>query len=246
MFDRIVFSEQSLWLVVAGFYVFDNLKRVPGNELIFHETWNLGWHASVPSDSLIFLSKQVAFLNILLPYTLALPVEWLTADPYSPSRTLRADRFLRVCRRKILAFRYISTICFLGFFIGGPLLTYWRGLEYALLHIAPIYAAALAMLSIALVVDRRFWRLGVPQIIAAVFEAAICPAYLVNLTHKMSWKHIRLDADGGAYSLLRCRSRSYDNLKSALNFAVEELEQKVADDPEARERLFAYRDSVLR
>jgi hypothetical protein len=246
VFESVLLREQSLWLVVAGFYVFDNLKQLPGNKLVFHEKWNLRWRASVPSDSLVFLNTQVAFLNILLPYTLALPVEWLTAEPYSPSRIRRADRFLRVCRRRILPLRCISAICFFAFFIEGPFLTYWRGLTYALLHMTPIYAAALAMLSIALVVDRRFWHLSAPQIIGTVFEAAICPAYLVNITHRMSWKHMRLDMDGGAYALLRFRSRFHDDLKSALNSALEGLEQKVVDDPEARERLFAYRESVLR
>ena len=228
MFDSILLCEQGVWLIVAGFYVLDNLKEIPYNKLVFYEAWNLAWRVSLPSDWLVLLNKQIALLNFVLPYTLALPAEWLSAEPSSPSRIRRTDRFLRVCRRKIVPFRCISAACFIAFFIEGPLLTYWRGLDYALLHVAPVYAAALAMLSIAQVVNRRFWHLGVRQIIGTVFEAAICLAYLVNLTHRMSWKHVRLDADGGAYGLLRCPSRSHDDLKSALNFALEELEQKLA------------------
>jgi hypothetical protein len=245
VFDSILLNEQSLWLVVAIFYVFDNLKQLPGKKLVFHESWKLAWCAYVPSDTLVFLSKQMAFLNVLLPYTLTIPLEWLTVEPYNPARIRRADRILRVSRRKMFSFRCISVICFFAFFIEGPLLTHWHGLTYALMDVLPIYLVGLAMLSFALVVDRRFWHLSAAQIIATAFEAAICPAYLVNVTHRISWKHIRVDADGGAYALLRCRARSHDDLKSALNFALEELEQNVVGDPQELERLFAYRQSIL-
>jgi hypothetical protein len=246
VFDSVSVSEQSIWLVIALFYVLDNVKQLPGNQLIFHETWKLNWRAAVPSDTLVFLNKQIFLLNILLPHTLTIPLEWLTAEPYNASRIRRADRLLRVARRKIFSFRCISVISFFAFFVEGPILTHWRGLTFALLHIAPIYAGALIMLLFSFLSDRRFWQLSATQAIAATAEAAICPAYLVNITHRVSWKYIRVNADGGAYSLLRCRSSSIEDLKSALSFALEEIEQKVAYDPRERDRLIAYRESILR
>jgi hypothetical protein len=246
VFNSILLGEQSLWAVVAVFYVLDNLKQLSGNKLLFYENCKLTWRISVPSDALVFLNKQVALLNILLPHTLTIPVEWLTPEPCNPSQIRRADRVLRVSQRKMFSFRWISAICFFAFFVEGPLLTYSNGLTYALLHIGPIYGTGLAMLSFTLLVDRRFWHLSVAQIIATLFEAAICPAYLVNVTHRMSWKHIRIDADGGAYALSRCQARSRDDLKSALSFALEELEQKLANNTEERQRLIAYRESILR
>jgi hypothetical protein len=244
VFDNIFLGEQSLWLVIAFFYVFDNLKHLVGDKLVLHENWRFAWRISVPSDSLIFLNKQMTFLT-LLPHTLTMPVAWLTAEPFSPARIRRADRLLRIARHRMLSFRCISVICFFGFFIEGPVLTYLNGLTYALLHVAPIYATGVAILLLALLVDRRFWQIDAAQITAAVLEAAVCPAYLANITHRMSWKYIRVDADGGAYGLLRCSARSHGNLKSTLRFALEELEQKLADDPQEQHRLFAYRKSIF-
>ncbi len=246
MFESILLNEQCLWLVVALFYLFDNAKRVAGNQLIFYENWRLRWQTSVPPNTLVFLNKQFVFLNIFLPYTLAMPLEWLTTEPNSVSRIRRTDRLLRLAVPRIFSFRCISLICFCTFFIAGPILTYWYGLTFALLQIAPIYVSALFMLSIALCIDRRFWHFTVMQTITATIEAAICPAYLVNATHRMSWKCIRLTADGGAYGLLRCRPSYVENLKSALVFSLEELEQRYIDYPEELERVVAYRESILR
>ncbi len=102
------------------------------------------------------------------------------------------------------------------------------------------------MLSLSLFVDRRFWRLSAVQVLGTIIEAAICPAYLVNITHRLSWNYIRLDVDGAAYGLLRCSPDSLVNLKAAFHFALEELEQVSADEPNQRDRVIAYRKSLLR
>ena len=246
VFDSILFDEQSLWLVVAVFYVLDNLKQLPSQSLILQETWNLSWRAHSPSDTLMFLQRRLVLLNIFLPYTRVLPLEWLTAEPDNQSRIRRADRFLRVSARKIFSLRCISAVCFIAFFVAGPLLTYWRGLTYALLQVAPIYVASLALLSFTLMADRKFWKLTPSRIIASAFEAAVCPAYLANAAHRISWNHIRIDVDGGAYGLLRCPPHFHADLKSTLNFALEQLEEQAANNEQQRDRLSAYRESVLR
>jgi hypothetical protein len=245
VFNSIVLTEQGIWIVIALFYMLDNVKQLHGSRLVFRETWRFGWQATVPSDVLILLNRQIFFLPILLPYVLTTQMEWLTEEPRNDSRIRRADRLLRVARRKAFSLRCISVIAFLAFFVAGPVLTHWRGLVFALIHIAPVYITTLLMLLLSASSDRRFWGLRPAEIVYAVVEAAICPAYLVNATHRVSWKCIRLDVDGAAYGLLRCSPGSLKEFRAALDFALEEMEQKFADDPIQWTRIRTYGESLL-
>jgi hypothetical protein len=203
MFDSILLNEQGLWIVIAVFYVLDNVKKTEEQKLIFNETWRFGWRATLPSNSLTLRNRRICFLPILLPYVLTVQLDWLTAEPASPSQTRRADRQLWVAQRRATSLRAISLIAFFTFFTIGPLLTYWRGLTFAVIEVLPVYVGMLVALQLTLFCDRRFWKLHPSQIIYAVIEAAICPAYLVNVTHRVSWRCIRLNVDGAAYGMLR-------------------------------------------
>ncbi len=141
MLDNILFDAQGIWVVIALFYILDNVKQLRSNRLVFRETWNFGWQPEVPSDTLVFLNKQIIFLKILLPHTMAIQLEWFTDEPHNSSRIRRADRFLRVARRKIFIFRCISTASFFAFFVEGPAITHWRGLTIGLVYILPFICA---------------------------------------------------------------------------------------------------------
>lgn len=245
MFDSIFLTEQGIWIVIALFYVLDNVKQFQGNKLVFRETWRFGWKADLPSQALVLLNWHFVFLPVLLPFVMTMEMRWLTDNPRDQSQMRRADRLLRLARRRALSLRCISTIGFLTFFVAGPVLTYWRGLVFALLEIAPVYVCLLLMFLFSAVSDRRFWRLRLTEVIYAVVEAAICPAYLANVTHRLSWKCIRLDVDGAAYGLLRCNPNSMNEFRSAIGFALEELEQQFSKDPAQKTYLKEYRKSVL-
>jgi len=246
VFDSgILLTEQGIWVVIALFYVFDNVKQLQGSKLIFRETWKFGWKAALPSEALVLLNRQFVLLPVLLPYVLTVEMRWLTENPHDPSQVRRADRLLRVARHKAFSLRCISTIAFLAFFVAGPALTYWRGLLFALLEVAPVYVGMLLMFVLSALFDRRFWGLRFTEIIYAVVEAAICPAYLVNITHRLCWRCIRIDVDGAAYGLLRCSPSSVNQFRSTIGFALEELEQKFAENPTQKAHLQEYSKSVL-
>jgi hypothetical protein len=246
VFDSsILLTEQGIWIIIALFYVFDNVKRLQGNKLVFRETWRLAWKADLPSEGLVFLNRHFVLLPVLLPFVLTIELRWLTENPRDPSQTRRADRLFRVARRRAFSLRCISIIAFLTFFVVGPVLTYSRGLVFALLEIAPVYVCMLLMFLLSVFFDRRFWGFRFTEIIYAVVEAAICPAYLVNLTHRLSWRCIRLDVDGAAYGLLRCSPNSLNEFRSTVGFALEELEQRLADDSAQKTHLREYREKVL-
>jgi hypothetical protein len=243
--SNVILNEQGIWIVLVLFYVFDNIKQFQGNKLVFRETWRLDWKVDLPSEALVFLNRHFVLLPVMLPFVLTMEMRWLTENPCNPSHVRRADRLLRVARRRVFPLRCISTIAFLTFFVAGPILTHIRGLTFALLEIAPIYVGMLLTLLLSVFFDRRFWRLRVTEIIYIAIEAAICPAYLANLTHRLSWRCIRLDVDGGAYGLLKSSSKSLNEFRSTVNFALEELEQRFAEDSVEEVRLQEYKKQIL-
>ena len=245
MFDSILLTDQSIWLVIAAFYVADNVKRLRGNKLVFRETWRFGWKAAIPSKTLVILDRQLFLLPIFLPHVLTLEMNWFSDKTYDKARMRRADRLLRVAQRRAFSLRCISVLGFVAFFIAGPLLTYWRGIVFALLEISSIYIGLLLMLMLALFFDRRFWRLRPSQVIYAVAEAAVCPAYLANATHRISWRSLSPDVDGGAYGLFKCTGSRLREFKDALSFALEELKLETPDDPTQAKRLKTYSEAVL-
>lgn len=246
MFDNSIFlTEQGIWIVIALFYVFDNVRQLQENKLVFRETWRFDWKADLPSEALVLLNRHFILLPVLLPFVLTIEMRWLTDNPRDPSQMRRADRLLRVARGRAFSLRCISSIGFLTFFVAGPVLTYWRGLVFALLQIAPVYVGMLLMFLLSAFFDRRFWRLRFTEIAYAVVEAAVCPACLVNITHRLSWRRIRIDVDGAAYGLLRCRPNSLNELRSTIGFVLEELEQRFAEDPIRKAHVQEYSKSVL-
>jgi hypothetical protein len=246
VFDSsILLTEQGIWLVIACFYAFDNVKQLRGNKLVFRETWRFGWRADLPSYGLVLLNRHFVLLPVLLPFVLTMEMQWLTENPRDPWQMRRADRLLRVARRRAFSLRCISTTAFLTFFVAGPTLTYWRGLKFALLEIAPVYVGLLLMFLLSVLSDRRFWRLRFSEITYSVVEAAICPAYLVSLTHRLSWRCIRLDVDGAAYGLLRCSPNSLNQFRSTMGFVLEEMEQQFTENSIQKTHLQNYSKMLL-
>jgi hypothetical protein len=237
VFDSIYLSEQSIWLAVALFYILDNVKQIPGNTMVFRETWRFSWVAELPSNAFVFNNRQFVLLHPFLPYTITLAVQWLTPEPTQPARILRADRILRVARRRVFPFRIISVLCFFAFFIAGPVLTWWYGLTFATLNVLPFYVASLLMLLMVLISNRHFWHLTAWQITAAAIEAAICPAYLINFARRITWKLLVIGADGAAYGLLRSEEADKSRFRVALAFTLEELEREVTSDAKQRVRM---------
>jgi hypothetical protein len=240
VFENILLNDQLIWLVILTFYLFDNIKQLSSFQMVLRERWNLRWRADLPSPTFVILHRRFQLINPLMPYGLAIRLTWLTETPNDPSKIRRADRFLRVMKRKVVGLRYLSAISFVLFFIVGPFLTYEGGLTFALQHVAPAYLATLAGVVFTLFSDRKFWRLTAGQIVSLALECAVCPGYLVNITRKMSWNFTALSVDGGIYGLHRTTSNSAMKLKQAMIFAIEELEQEVGEDANERERLTVY------
>jgi hypothetical protein len=241
----ILLDEQLLWLVILGFYLLDNVKHLSGFQIVLREQWNLRWRAELPSPSLAFAHRQLHLLNPLLPYGLAIRLPWLTDNPNDPAKIRRADRLLRLVKRRLSAYRCLSAAGFVAFFILGPSLTYLRGLGFALWHVAPVYLLILAGTILLMIADRKFWRLSGAKILGLSLEYALCPGYLVNITRKMTWDFVTLAVDGGRYGWLRSTAEARQRLESGLGLALEELEQECEGDAAARARLLAYARSVM-
>lgn len=244
MFTNILLNEQLLWLVILGFYLLDNIKQLSGFHMVLREGWDLKWRADLPSPTFTLVHRHVHLINPLVPYALAIRLTWFTEAPNDPSKIRRADRFLRVMRRKVVGLRCLSAMSFIAFFMVGPILTYMRGLTFALQQVAPTYLAILGGVAIILVSDRKFWRLTMGQIVGLAVECAVCPGYLINITRKLSWNFTRLSVDGGVYGLLRTTSSSAMKLREAMSFALEDLEEEFGDDANERERLMVYAKSM--
>jgi hypothetical protein len=247
MLDLITSDQQMIWLIVAFFYILDNLKFLRGNQVVLQETAMLRWRADIPGTASEFLGRKVFVLNLLVPYGMAVQLGWLSlGSPNDQELVRRADRLVRIACGKILPLRQISAFAFLTFFIAGPILTHYVGLGRALVTIIPVYITLLLIFFISMAQGRRFWKLSVAQIGSLTFGAAICPGYLVNSTRRVTWDFLKLPVDGAAYGLLRCNPAYADRLGAALDFALDEFRERCVDNPEEMERLDSYRKSVMK
>ena len=245
MSDDILLNDQMIWIVIFILYVLDNIKILSSSHLVLREGWNLSWEADLPSPIFTLVNRHRGLINPLTPYTYAVRLTWLTEAPNDISKIRRADRFLRVMKRKIAGLRCLSVVAFVTFFFVGPMFTYLRGLGLALHYIIATYMTILISVAFILISYRKFWQLSAAQIAGVVFECAVCPAYLVNITRKVSWNFVNLSVDGGAYALQRTTSASIIRLRENMSFALEELAVEFGRDELLQKKLAVYKAILL-
>jgi hypothetical protein len=235
LLHTIIAPDQTIWIVCALFYVFDNLQFVGSRQLVLSERLNGQWMPLFPLHRYRLAGRALIVLNPLLPWLAAVRMDWLTRDAFGIQRLRRSKKLLRAYRRRLMEFRVLSAVLIVALFIAGPVITHCFGLGVALISILPFYLAALAVLISKLIVERRFWRMSWSELNGLVFQCVVCPGVFANICRRVSLGYVRVPGDVVAYALVHGGPDLTTKIERRLYLRLEDLnehdELTVEDQP---------------
>jgi hypothetical protein len=230
---RIV-PDQTFWVICALFYLADNIRLLSGRELIVAESLGRRWLPVFPLYRYRIAGRALSVLNLLMPALGAVRMAWLTPAPFARPELRRSARVLRLTCRRLLAFRALSALLFVTFFVVGPVLTHEAGLAGALVVVLPVHVAAVLLLVGSLIAARRAWGMSWSQLGSLAFECAVCPGFFVNVCRKVSLGFARVPGDALGLTLAfggeRATRRVREHLPQALDDLSENEELRGEDD----------------
>jgi hypothetical protein len=77
-----ILPDQTIWIVCALFYVFDNLRSLGSRQLVLSERLNGQWTPLFPLHRYRWAGRALVVLNPLLPWLGAVKMDWLTEDAF--------------------------------------------------------------------------------------------------------------------------------------------------------------------
>jgi|SRR6516165_1106237 hypothetical protein len=220
-----IVPDQTIWIVCALFYVFDNLRSLGSRQLVLSERLNGQWTPLFPLHRYRLAGRALVVLNPLLPWLAAVQMDWLTEDAFGIQRLRRSKKLLGAYRRRLMEFRALSAGLIVALFIAGPLITHWFGLGLALICIFPFYLAALAVLVGKLIVERRFWRMSWSQLSSLIFQCAVCPGVFINICRRVSLGYARVPGDVLAYALVHGGRNLATKIERRLHLCLDDLNE---------------------
>lgn len=221
---RIV-PDQAFWVICGLFYLADNIRLLGGRELILAESLGRRWLPVFPVYRYRIAGRALSILNLLLPALGAVRMAWLTPEPFAPRELRRSRRVLRITCRRLMAFRALSALLFVTFFVVGPVMTHEAGLAGALTIVLPVHVAAVLLLVGLLIAARRAWRMSWSQLGSLAFECAVCPGFFVNICRKVSLGFAQVPGDALACAIAHGGERAARRVRERLPHALDDLEE---------------------
>ena len=240
IFDAIFLSDQTFWVICAGFYLVDHIRLHSGRELLLSETLALRWMPLLPINHYRVGGRAVTLLRPWFPFLGVVKLGWLKSDGSSPALIKRTQRLLRFYQRLLMPFRILASVSFLELFAIGPILTRYGGLGYALSIIVPVHIACLAILIILFVSKRRVWCIGWWQLTSLTFECAVCPGYFVNICRKLLLACVHVPADAITFFLKQQEAHPIHSFACALDLLVEDFSDQEGLRPQDSEAIAGY------
>jgi len=193
--NAIVSFEQTLWVGCAIFYLFDHLKLLTPQELLYEETIFRGWSFRVNKIPFTIFNKELYILNPFFPWLCTLRTMW-GQELDSSGRAVRLEhRDLLVFLNSCSELRLVSLLSFIGLFILGPYVTATRGLVHAVLLVV-FLNVLLQVFSISTLWFRhKALKVTKWKSVLLVFEALVCPPYTACLLKRISLNY-RIACDG--------------------------------------------------
>jgi hypothetical protein len=242
MLESIV-ADQTFWIVCAAFLVADNVQRLEVRYLILTERTPGLWIPVFPLYRYRIGRLPLVILNPFFPWQAAIQMNLVSADP----RALKhSKRLLSVYRRGLRSFQAISMLLFTIFFAAGPITTHFLGLASALMLFFPLYAAAIIVLTVKLIVERRFWRMTRLDVFSLVFQCTVCPGIFINICRRMSLSHIHLPGDAALFAFACGEPTLVEWVESGLARHIEDLLENDDLTRDTASLLEAYRQRLTR
>jgi len=236
-----IVPDQAFWVICALFYLADNVRLLGGRELILAEGLGRRWLPVFPLYRYRIAGRALSLLNLLLPMRGAVRMAWLTPEPFARPQLRRGARLLRLTCRRLLAFRILSSVLFVTFFVVGPAATHEAGLPGALVIVLPVHVAAVLLLIGLLIAARRTWRMSWSQLGSLVFECAVCPGFFVNICRKISLGFAHVPGDALAIALTIGGARAASRVREHLPRALDDLGENEELQGEDAAAIAAYR-----
>jgi hypothetical protein len=177
--------EVLLLIGVAGFYLYDSVVLLYGNEVIFLEE-NGQWQFARPTGNWRFAGKRLYLPNPLTPYIALFRMCWSEANPSgSPQDPDDTPALLGA----LVPLRWMVSLLFLLMLVALPLVMFLLGGDPALLVMfGLIYVVDVAMLvyvwnrrQVLQLVGRAFGSLA--------FECLACPPFALNMVRRVTERH---------------------------------------------------------
>ena len=151
--------DQGFWVICALFYFADCFRNVPEKQLILSQNIRGEWLPLFPYYDFRVCGRALTLLNPINPCLAAIRIGWLLPEPNAPRLLRRTETVVRIYLSRLKKYQVLSALCFLVYFVIGPVVTYYVGLSYALVLIFPLHLSLLFFLLGCMVVERRFWRM---------------------------------------------------------------------------------------
>jgi hypothetical protein len=231
-------SDYAIWCVAALLYVFDAAKLLSLRELLLVEVGRGQLSAILSSNPFTIAGKVLAFAPVLRPdrgvFVAPWGQEWRDASGLAAS--VQAVTRLRLSLRVP---RVLASVGFLMLFGVGPGLTLLLGPNAAV-----AYTAALLYPTIVTAIGWLWWRrrrigLGVARAVTVSVEILACPAFLPNLTRKLT-AAVPLQIDGGQILSVTASAEVKEDIFTRLADRAEELIETTSPDSKEGEQLHRY------
>ena len=177
-----VSSEYLLVICIIGFYLFDSIMLLYGNEVILTESGGK-WNLLFPINNFFILNKALFIPNPLTPYSPLLLLYWT-----SPENELDAvdsgalDNFIRALR----PLKYMIGILFALMIFAVPIILIRYGAEKKfIILLLTVYINILLIISY-IGYYRSELNISVRKYILIIVESLICAPYALNILRKLS------------------------------------------------------------
>ena len=174
-----IISEYFLWLVPLGFYVFDCFVLLSDDELLIEENYRLELCYRYSASPFTWKGMNLYLLPILTPHAGTVKIKWHFDEAYQDQAShIKAK--LPAAFSGNGAYRLISIITFLNFFLIGPLFTYVLGLVFTFKLVFSLHLLALTLTFYFYVPRDTTYK----NYLIDLFEFALCPGYLANIVRR--------------------------------------------------------------
>jgi len=245
LIEKISSFEYSLWIVCFALYLFDHLKLLSGDELLYETTPFDNWHLRLSKVPFSIHGKDLYLINPFFPAGVAFKARW-GADTFRLKKKVRRERrSLLIFMHHLRDVRVASMISFITFTIMGPYFTSTRGLLFALLTVVSVNLVLNLALLPMLWLHHDTFRLSKGKIVALCVESLIVFPYVAALAKRISFNY-EIRCDG---LMLAKTLGPNSNYRAILDNATERLKERLeslSDSPDnrARAELHKYISSV--
>jgi hypothetical protein len=230
--------EVALPLGAIGFYLYDSIVLLYGNELVFVRSGRR-WRVTAGLQ-LFFGSRRLSLPGLCQPWTLLFRAAWKEAD----TRTaVPADWPPQSLVDALGPLKWICATLLLMLLAPLPLISVTWGAGVALLIVFACFYV-LILLALTLVYLRRerldltraaFWKVAV--------DALACPPFAINLVHKLTLNKA-MPGNPLMFADARLDAARYDQLVAVVRSRIEDFLLAEDPDSEAARSLVALRDGL--